>query len=410
MRIGLVTPYSWTVPGGVNHHVEHLAAELEERGHEAWIMAPVGAMSLFSRRSVDGHRNAVAERFIPMGAAFSFPANGSRAHMAISPHAFWRVEQALRYHHFDLLHVHEPCVPMISPAAILLADVPVVGTFHAALERSFGYEHLRSLVVALMRRIDVRIAVSEAARDYPARCYPGEYRIIPNGIAAEKYAPAVGARKVEGRILFIGRAEQRKGLGVLLDAFAEVRARLPHASLVVAGATLAEVAEAARARRRPPDLAGVEALGWVVEEQKVAQLAAAQVVCTPSLAGESFGIVLAEAMAAGVPVVASDLPGYRAVLQDGEAGRLVPPNQPAQLAAALLELLNEEALRRKLVAAGLVAADRLSWKYVTDAIMQSYDDAIVRMQRSGRLRQPRLARLLSGSLYGSVRRGSGGGA
>jgi phosphatidylinositol alpha-mannosyltransferase len=235
-----------------------------------------------------------------------------------------------------------------------------------------------------MDRLDVRIAVSEAAREFPARLYPGDYRIIPNGVTVEKYAPAVGAAKVKGRVFFIGRAEKRKGLGVLLHAFARLRRRLPHATLVIAGATRGQALEASRLGYGPPlDLEGVDALGWVLDDEKVAQLAQAEVVCAPSLAAESFGIVLAEAMAAGVPVVASDLPGYRAVLGDGEAGRLVPPGEPALLAEALYDLLQDNDERRRLAAAGLVVAERLSWTRVTDEIIAAYEDALAVGDRPG---------------------------
>ena len=200
-----------------------------------------------------------------------------------------------------------------------------------------------------MRRLDVRVAVSEAARAFPQSRFPGPYRIIPNGIPVEKYAPAVGAPKVRGRILFVGRAERRKGLGVLLQAFTLLRERVPHATLVVAGATRRQMLETDRnGTGLPVDLAGVEALGWVADEEKIAHLGAAEIVCAPSLAAESFGIVLAEAMAAGVPVVASDLPGYRAVLRDGQAGRLTPPGDPVALADALYDLLQDEEERRRL--------------------------------------------------------------
>jgi len=383
MRVGLVTPYSWTVPGGVNHHIEHLAAELEARGHEPWIIAPVGVLSP-TRRAVDSRRQQAAERFIPMGTAVPLPSNGSRSYISMNPRAVLRMDRAVRFGRFDVLHIHEPGVPSVGLAAVFLAASPVVGTFHAALESSWGYEHLPWLGRMGMARLDVRIAVSEAAREYPARLFPGDYRIIPNGVTLEKYAPAVGAAKVKGRVLFIGRAEKRKGLGVLLHAFARLRRRLPHATLVIAGATRGQALEASRLGYGPPlDLAAVEALGWVVDDEKVAHLAQAEIVCAPSLAAESFGIVLAEAMAAGVPVVASDLPGYRSVLRGGEAGRLVPPGEPALLADALYDLLQDEAERRRLVAAGLTAAERLSWTRVTDEIITAYEDALTVGDRPG---------------------------
>ena len=376
MRVGLVTPYSWTVPGGVNHHIEHLAAELEARGHEPWIIAPVGAMTP-ARRHVDSRRQAVTERFIPMGNALPVPTNGSLAYVNCSPQIGGRMDRAIRYSRFDILHVHEPCTPAVAMMAVLMATSPVVGTFHAALESSFLYDRGRFLATPVMKRVDVRIAVSEAARSFPQSRYPGPFRIIPNGVPVEKYAPAVGAAKVPGRILFVGRAEPRKGLGVLLQAFALLRKRMPDATLVVAGATRRQVLETERVGSDlPVDLTGVEALGWVDDEVKVAQLGEAEILCAPSRAAESFGIVLAEGMAAGVPVVASNLPGYRAVLRDGEAGRLTPPGDPVALAEALYDLLQDEAERRRLTAAGIAAAADLSWAQITDRIVEAYEDAL----------------------------------
>jgi len=383
LRVGLVTPYSWTVPGGVNHHIEHLAAELEARGHETWIIAPVGALTP-RRRTVDSRRQPWAEHFIPMGTAVPIPSNGSRSYIGINPRLVLRMDRAVRYGRFDVLHVHEPGVPGVSLAAMFLATSPVVATFHAALESSLGYEHMAWLARMGIDRVDVRIAVSEAARTFPAQLFPGEYRVIPNGVTVELYAPAVGAAKSKGRVLFIGRAEPRKGLRVLLEAFARLRTRVPEASLVVAGASRRQVVEAARTGYGTSlDLTGVEALGWVADEVKVAQLGEAEVVCAPSLAAESFGIVLAEGMAAGVPVVASDLPGYRAVLRDGAAGRLVPPGDAQALTGALEALLGDEEERRRLAAAGLAAAADLSWSRVTDEIVQAYEDAVAVGDRPG---------------------------
>jgi phosphatidylinositol alpha-mannosyltransferase len=376
MRVGLVSPYSWTVPGGVNHHVEHLADELEKRGHETWIIAPIGAVTP-ARRAVDSRRRAMAERFIPMGSAVPVPSNGSLAYVNFSPQIAARMDRAIRYSRFDVLHVHEPATPMVSGIAVVMAASPVVGTFHAALDASPFYDGLKPLVGMVMRRLDVRVAVSEAARAFPQSRFPGPYRIIPNGVPVEMYAPALGAPKVRGRILFVGRAERRKGLGVLLQAFTLLRERMPEASLVVAGATRRQVLETDRnGTGLPVDLAGVEALGWIADEEKIAHLGAAELVCAPSLAAESFGIVLAEAMAAGVPVVASDLPGYRAVLRDGQVGRLTPPGDPVALARALYDLLQDEEERRRLAAAGSAAATELSWSRITDRIIEAYEDAL----------------------------------
>jgi phosphatidyl-myo-inositol alpha-mannosyltransferase len=383
VRVGLVSPYSWTVPGGVNQHIEHLAEELEARGHEPWILAPVGALTP-RRRAVDSRRQRAAERFVPMGTAIPVPTNGSRAYLNFNPRVAFRMDRAVRQTRFDVLHVHEPCTPSVAMSAVVLSTSPVVGTFHAALDSSPAYTSMEFLVKALMRRIDVRIAVSAAALEYPARLFPGDYRIIPNGIAVEQYAPAVGGAKVRGRVFFIGRAERRKGLAVLLAAFARLRRHRPDASLVIAGATRRQVVDTLRAGvGTPVDLTHVEALGWVDDAEKVRQLAQAEVVCAPSLTAESFGIVLAEAMAAGVPVVASDLPGYRAVLQNGACGRLVPPDRPDALAGALEEVLGDPLLRLRLAAAGLAAAQQLSWGRVTDEILRAYEDAVAVGDRPG---------------------------
>ena len=298
--------------------------------------------------------------------------------MNVSPQIFARMDRAIRYGRFDVLHVHEPCTPMGRRHGGGHGDVARSSARSTRLWTSRRYyDSLKLLVSTVMRRLDVRVAVSEAARAFPQSRYPGPYRIIPNGIPVEKYAPAVGAPKVRGRILFVGRAERRKGLGVLLQAFTLLRRRAPHATLVVAGATRRQVLETDRnGTGLPVDLAGVEALGWVADEEKIAHLAAAEIVCAPSLAAESFGIVLAEAMAAGVPVVASDLPGYRAVLRDGQAGRLTPPGDPVALADALYDLLQDEEERRRLAAAGSAAAAELSWSRVTDRIIEAYEDAL----------------------------------
>lgn len=197
MRVGLVSPYSWTIPGGVNQHVEQLAEELEERGHEPWIIAPVGAVTP-ARRAVHSHRQTMAERFIPMGLAVPVPSNGSLAYLNFSPKILARMDRAVRYGRFDVLHVHEPATPLVSGLAVLMATSPVVGTFHAALDASLVYDAFRPVVATAMRRLDVRIAVSEAARAFPQSRFPGSFRIIPNGVPVEMYAPAVGPPRCAG--------------------------------------------------------------------------------------------------------------------------------------------------------------------------------------------------------------------
>lgn len=370
MRIGLVTPYSWTVPGGVNDHIANLAHQLELRGHEPWILGPVGGPG----RS----RQRLPERFITVGSAVPFPSNGSKAYVNT---CFWmlqRMERILANNPFDVLHCHEPCTPSVSASTVLRRNAPVVGTFHAALNDSILYRYLYPVARKIVEALAVKIAVSEAAKEYVEARFGGTYRIIPNGVPVERYAAARTGERVPGRILFIGRAEPRKGLLVLLRAFVRLRARRPDATLVLVGPRWAQVHQLVE---RPDSgltwpIPGIAALGRVPHDTKVAEMGAAEVLCVPSLEGESFGIVLAEGLAAGLPVVASDLPGYRSVLRNGQVGVLVPPRDHVALAAALEAVLADETRRRRLSEAGLVVADELAWERVAAQVIETYEIAV----------------------------------
>lgn len=370
MRVGLVSPYSWTVPGGVNDHITNLAQQLEEHGHEPWILAPVGGPG----RS----RQRLPERFIPVGSAVPVPSNGSRAYVNA---CFWmlpRMERILADNPFDVIHAHEPCTPSVSASCVLRRNAPVVGTFHAALEDSALYRYLFPVAKKVIEALAVRIAVSEAAKEYVYARFPGPYRIIPNGVPIEKYVPARSGRKVPGRILFIGRAEPRKGLLYLLQAFVRLKERMPEATLVMVGPRWSQVQELVNRQDSGMEwpIPGIAPLGRVSQEVKVQEMAPAQVLCIPSLEGESFGIVLAEGLAAGIPVVASDLPGYRSVLKDGRLGVLTPPRDARALEQALGRLLQDEDQRRRLRAIGLAAVEDLSWRRVAEQVMETYEEAV----------------------------------
>jgi phosphatidylinositol alpha-mannosyltransferase len=369
MRVGLVSPYSWSVPGGVNDHVANLAAQLELRGHEAWIMAPHSGRA--------SAKAALPERFISMGNAMPFPSNGSKAWVNPSPLLLRRFDRVLPDMHFDILHAHEPCTPSVAAAAVLRTQCPVVGTFHAALDSSLFYTTLFPLAKRVMENITVRIAVSEAAREYPDARFPGEFRIIPNGVPIELYERARKGTRRHGRVLFIGRAEPRKGIAVLLEAFAMVRRQMPRATLQLVGPSWDQVIGVAPQPSPGYEwpMAGVTALGRVGHDEKVDEMAAAEVLCVPSLEGESFGIVIAEGMAAGLPVVASDLPGYRAVLGDGDSGVLVPPGDAVALAEALLRLFKIEGLRTRLTEAGLRTVEQFAWPSVAERVIEAYEEA-----------------------------------
>ncbi|GAB4258227.1 MAG: glycosyltransferase family 4 protein [Thermoleophilia bacterium] len=381
MRVGLVSPYSWDVPSGVNDHIASLARELQVHGHDPWIIAPIGR-PVGSRR-----RSAAFDRLLSAGSAVPFPSNGSKAYVNVWPLMPRRMARLLAEGGFDLLHVHEPCTPSVAGSAVLVGDMPIVGTFHAAGENSPLYKAFAPAARRVIDRLAVKIAVSEAARDFVADRFPGDYRVIPNGVRVADYASARGMAKTPGRILFVGRAEPRKGLSVLLQAFPRVRMYHRDATLVMVGPDWADV-HAALARvdgcsvRRT---SGLAALGRLDHETKVREMGEAQVLCVPSLSGESFGLVLVEGLAAGVPVLASDLPGYRRVLHDGALGRLVPPGDPDALARELVHLLDDPRGRAAAATRGIRAVERYAWSTVVERIMLAYEEALA----VGRVRRPR---------------------
>jgi phosphatidylinositol alpha-mannosyltransferase len=370
MRIGLVSPYAWTVPGGVNNHVMSLVRYLERADNEVYVIAPAGDL----RRS----QTTIPGNFISAGRAFPVRSNGSVAYVNGSFFMLGKMNRTLSPLELDVVHVHEPTIPAVGAAATMMAKAPVVATFHAAGAASAFYDRWRPLAERIFASITLRIVVSETARQTVIGEFPGEYRVIPNGIEIERYSVARGGEKVPGRILFIGRPEPRKGLPALLEAFQGLRRRLPDATLVLAGPTPEELQALALRERRTPErsLNGVTALGRVPHEVKLREIAAAQVLCAPSNGGESFGIVLIEAMAAGLPVVASDIPGYRAVLAEGSAGVLVPPDNPSALENALFGVLGNAELRQDLALSGIARAERYSWDRLIDQVMEAYGDAI----------------------------------
>jgi phosphatidyl-myo-inositol alpha-mannosyltransferase len=305
------------------------------------------------------------------------PSNGSIAHASIYPFMIQKMDRVFARERFDLVHVHEPHSPAVGSAAALAAKAPVVATFHAAGYASNYYERWRPLAARIHDCITARIAVSEAARDCVFAHFPGDYRVIPNGIDVHAYVPARNSKRLPGRILFLGRPEPRKGLAVLVEAFGRLRARVPGASLTLVGPTPDELraliprSNGARAEA----LRGIVALGRVSHEDKVEQMRVAELLCAPSLGGESFGIILTEAMAAGLPVVASDIPGYRAVMAEGAAGVLVPPGDTKALENALVATLENASLREELSAGGIQRAERYSWERVVNQVEEVYQEA-----------------------------------
>ncbi|HEY3866517.1 MAG TPA: glycosyltransferase [Solirubrobacteraceae bacterium] len=380
MRIALLSPYSWTYPGGVTRHIEALAGELTTLGHDARILAPFDPDDALSRRLHRGARPQLLEhpaRFVALGRTAGFPANGAVSNLVPIPSGVLAMRRELREGGYDVVHIHEPVVPLLAWDALCSTapELPLVGTFHTYSENALTNGIAGALGARRrMNHLHVRIAVSEAAAWTARRFYGGRYRIVPNGVQlgeAQAEAGTLDAGAEAGaplRILFIGQAVERKGLPVLLRAFEALREQVP-ATLTLVGASPEEVAHMML------DDYGVRALGKVSEARKHAELADADVLCAPSLHGESFGMVLTEALAARTPVVASDIPGYRDVVRDGVEGVLTPPGDALALAEALRSLALDPATRTRMAAGARTRAERFAWSNVAAEVLDCYEQA-----------------------------------
>jgi phosphatidylinositol alpha-mannosyltransferase len=379
MRVALVSPYSWTYPGGVARHIEALAGELHRQGHEAHVLAPFDPPDRLAARM---HRGAwpqeriQPEWLMPLGRTIGIPANGGVSNLAGSPGSIRRLRQALDSGGYDVVHLHEPHAPLLGWDTLFSCEAaPMVGTFHCYSTNSLtNGGGVAAGARRRLNRLTERIAVSDAAAWTGQRYYGGRYRVIPNGVAlpaASEIAPAPDERPPgELRIAFVGQAVERKGLPVLLRAFDALREQLP-VELVVIGPLEEEVRRLTMDEL--PD--GVRILGRVDDEVKNRELAACDVLCAPSLGGESFGMVLTEAFAQGVPVVASDIVGYRDVVSDGRDGVLVPPGDALALAHALRELALRPDRRRRMSEVARKSAQRYAWSRVAERVIGVYEDA-----------------------------------
>ena len=376
MRVALVSPYSWTYPGGVTRHIEALASALAATGHEVRVMAP---FDHDDRRTALLHRNTrpqpreVPDWLVPLGPTIGWASNGAVSNLSHTPYAIATLRRELRAGRFDVVHLHEPVTPVVGWDALTSTGAPLVGTFHCYSESA--PPHMVATLMGARRKLNrlaVRIAVSDAAAWTGRRFYGGAYRIVPNGVAIpDGGVPAPRERRPGEplRIVFIGQAVERKGLPVLLRAFEALRAQVP-AELVIVGASAAEVSPLLE------DAAGVTVLGRVSDEEKRAALAAGHVLAAPSLGGESFGMVLTEAFAAGTPVVASDIAGYRDVVTDGRDGLLVPRGDATALAEALRGLALDPAGTRAMGGHAADTAGRYAWPVVAEQVVDAYETAI----------------------------------
>jgi phosphatidyl-myo-inositol alpha-mannosyltransferase len=368
MRIGLVCPYQWDVPGGVQYHVRDLAETLRGLGHHVEVLTPAE-----HEDSLPGEYVTWAGRTVPV------PYNGSMASVQFGPVSAGRVRRWLREGHFDVVHVHDPASPSIGLLVCMIAKGPIVATFHAATVRSKMLATWGPMVQPWLEKISGRIAVSDFARRLQVEHLGGDAVIIPNGVHVAAFAEGPGlpghvrgdARPTIG---FLGRYDEpRKGLPVLLAAMRTVVRRCPGARLLVAG------------RGDPDDLREligpdlrrhVALVGELSEVDKAAFLRSVDVYCAPNLLGESFGVILIEALAAGAPIVASDLDAFAKVLEHGAAGVLVRRGDPAALAAALCELLADPARRDELSARGRQVAAGYDWSVLVQRILAVYETVI----------------------------------
>jgi phosphatidylinositol alpha-mannosyltransferase len=387
MRIALVSPYSWSYPGGVTRHIEALAEHFMSEGHHVRVLAPYDPPDRVASAMHRGARPAdieVPDYLISLGRTVGFKANGAVSNLSITPNGVAVLHHELRTGEYDVVHVHEPIAPLVGWVASDWAPAALVGTFH-----SYSTKRLPNGIAnvfgarRVLNHLHVRIAVSEAAAWTGKRWFGGRYRVIPNGVhvdanrlrsqQSEQDDASECAAEDPLKIVFIGQSVERKGLPMLLRAFEALREHVP-TELTVIGPSEEEMSPLMM------DTRGVRALGKVDDQAKQRELERADVLCAPSLGGESFGMVLTEAFAAGTPVIASDIAGYRDVVRDGHDGVLVPVGDAQALAEALRDLYDEPERRAELARNAAADVERFAWPHVAAEVMAAYEDAIAMPQ------------------------------
>lgn len=365
MRIGMVCPYSFDVPGGVQAHVVELAQVFIERGHEVSVLAPAGSGV------------PLPDFVVSAGPALAIPYNGSVSRVTFSPHAYRELRRWIDDGRFDVLHVHEPNAPSLSMLSLVVADGPIVTTFHTSTTKSLFLSVFQGVLRPYHERIKGKIAVSELARRWQMESLGSDAVEIPNGVNVPFFADATpldGYPRPGRTILFLGRyGEPRKGIDVLMRALPRIVDAFPEVTVLVVGG-----GNEAALRRRAGEFADrLVFLGLVDDATKARALRSADVYCAPNLGGESFGIVLVEAMAAGAAVIASDLNAFRRVLDNGRAGRLAEVGSADGLATAVIDLLIDDNAREEQIRVGEQQAWRYDWSRVADEIMRVYETVTV---------------------------------
>jgi len=372
MKIALVSPYDFAFPGGVINHISALEQQFTRMGHQVKVIAPASKAA-----------SSVDDRLIPIGKPRPVPTSGSIARVTISPWLSSRIKAVLNEENFDIIHLHEPLMPMLCTTVLRLSKTANIGTFHAFCGQSghefLGYNFGRPFSTMLLKRwfrkLDGKIAVSKPAMEYVRNYFPGYYNIIPNGIDLERFSPDVSPIEefCDGKvnILFVGRLEKRKGLNYLLKAYKRVKQEISESRLIIVGpgTRLRRKYEKQVKRDRLKDVVFV---GYVPPDDLPRYYKTADVFCAPATGWESFGIVLLEAMAAGKPVVASNIQGYASVLTHGVEGLLVPPKDEEMLAQALISLMGDQALRQQMGARGKLKAEEYGWERIAQRVLDCY--------------------------------------
>lgn len=388
MRVGIVCPYDWSAPGGVQVHIRDLAVALQRLGHEVSVLTPAD------------DETDLPPYVVSTGGAVSVAYNGSRAKVAVGPISTRRVRRWIREGGFDVLHIHEPLAPSLSILSCWAARGPMVATWHSSMARSRVLAAGFSIGQTALEKVSARIAVSEAARQTLVEHMGGDAVLIPNGVDCSLFGegePLDGWPGDGGSLFFIGRIDEpRKGLQVLLAAMPEIIAARPGVRLLVAGPGDIDDIRG----DLPPEVdERITFLGLVSEETKARAFLSADVYVAPNTGGESFGIVLLEAMASGTPVLASDLEAFRRVIDDGRAGALFANEDPADLARAAIALLDDSAERARLRAEGFLRAREFDWETVAKRIVEVYESVTVTGEK--------VTEDLRGQLVGRLARGGG---
>jgi phosphatidylinositol alpha-mannosyltransferase len=378
MKIALVSPYDFSHPGGVGRHITALFSNFISKGHQVKVIAPASKVV-----------NDFGEHFIRIGRPFPIPASDSIIRVPLSLHLAPTIKKVMAEEKFDVVHLHEPFMPMLCSATLRFSNTVNVGTFHAAQGKP-GYGFARPISTWMLerraRKLHGHIAVSKPAMDYVSKFVPAEYEIIPNGVDLTHFRPDVPLIQefCDGKlnIVFMGRLEFRKGINYLLKAFYDVKNQMPNTRLIICG-------PGTRLRKRYEQwvkdvhLQDVVFTGMVSYDQQPSYYRTADIFCAPATSRESFGMILLEAMATGRPVVATNIEGFAAVVTHGEEGLLVPPMTVRPLADALLKLLNDKQLRLQMGQKGLVTAQKYAWEGIAARLLVYYSQTIEKVHHNG---------------------------